>query len=82
MPVSKEQAMTMFDYDLDVVMDNIRGLLRHYQIADWEAYLFFRKPDCPQSYVLKYEAVAGDGFAQKIVALHAAVDPPTTEEVE
>ena len=70
MTVTKEQAMTMFDYDLGVVMDNVRGLLRHYPIADWEAYLFFRKPDCPQSYVLKYEAVAGDEFAQKMVALH------------
>lgn len=70
MTVSKEQAMAMFSHDLDMFMNDIRGLLAHYRIADWEAYLFFRKPDCPQSYVLKYEATAGDELAQKIVALH------------
>lgn len=72
MPVSKEQAMQMFDHDLDMFMNDIRGLLAHYQIADWEAYLFFRKPGCPESYVLKYEAGAGDGFAKQIVALHSS----------
>jgi hypothetical protein len=46
------------------------AMLSHYRIGDWEAYLFFRKPDCPDSYVLKYEATAGDGFAEKIVLLH------------
>jgi hypothetical protein len=73
MTVSKEQAMEMFSHDLDMFMDEIRGLLAHYRIGDWEAYLFFRKPDCPQSYVLKYEATAGDGFAKKIAALHSEV---------
>lgn len=76
MTVTKEQAMSMFDYDLGVVMDDVRGLLRHYQIADWEAYLFFRKPDCPQSYVLKYKSAAGDEFAQKIVASHVDSSTP------
>lgn len=71
MTVSKEQAVAMLDHDLGFFMNDIRGLLAHYRIGDWEAYLFFRKPDCPQSYVLKYEATAGDEFAQKIVALHA-----------
>jgi hypothetical protein len=70
MSVSKEQAMAMFDHDLNGFMNEIRGLLAHYRIGDWEAYLFFRKPDCPQSYVLNYEASAGDEFAKKIVALH------------
>ena len=73
MTVSKEQAMAMFDHDLGFFMNDLRGLLAHYRIADWEAYLFFRKPDCPQSYVLKYEATAGDEFAKKIVALHSEV---------
>lgn len=79
MTVTKEQAMAMFDHDLDMFMNDMRGLLSHYRIADWEAYLFFRKPDCPQSYVLKYEATAGDAFAQKIVALHTVVDTTTNE---
>lgn len=70
MTVSKEQAMKMFDHDLVLFMDEIHGLMAHYRIGDWEAYLFFRKPDCPGSYVLKYEAAAGDGFAKKIVGLH------------
>jgi hypothetical protein len=73
MTVNKEQAMAMFDHDLDFVMNDVRGLLAHYRIADWEAYLFFRKPECPESYVLKYEATAGDEFAKKIVALHSEV---------
>ena len=80
MTVSKEQAMAMFDHDLTFVMDEIRGLLAHYHIGDWEAYLFFRKPDCPQSYVLKYEATAGGEFAQKVVALHAAPAAPSPAE--
>lgn len=71
MTVSKEQAMQMFDHDLSMFMDEIRGLMAHYRIGEWEAYLFFRKPDCPESYVLKYEATAGDDFAKKIVGLHA-----------
>jgi hypothetical protein len=70
MTVSKEQAMAMFDHDLNGFMNEVLGLLSHYRIGDWEAYLFFRKPDCPGSYVLKYEATAGDEFAEKIVALH------------
>jgi hypothetical protein len=70
MTVNKEQAMAMFDHDLNGFMNEMRGLLSHYRIGDWEAYLFFRKPDCPGSYVLKYEATAGDEFARKIVKLH------------
>lgn len=80
MPVSKEQAMAMLDHDLSFFMNDIRRLLAHYRIADWEAYLFFRKPDCPQSYVLKYEATAGDEFAQGIVALHATPAAPSPGE--
>lgn len=70
MTVSKERAMEMFDEDLERFMNEMRGLLAHYSIPDWEAYIFFRKPDCPGSYVLKYEATAGDEFANQIVALH------------
>jgi hypothetical protein len=70
MTVSKEQAMAMFDHDLNGFMNEVRGLLSHYRIGDWEAYLFFRKPDYPGSYVLKYEATAGGEFAEKIVSLH------------
>lgn len=70
MTVSKEQAMTMFNDDLNGFMNEVRDLLGHYRIGDWEAYLFFRKPDCPDSYVLKYESAAGDGFAKQIVGLH------------
>jgi hypothetical protein len=70
MTVSKEQAKAMFEHDLNGFMNEVRGLLSHYRIGDWEAYLFFRKPDCPQSYVLKYEATAGDEFATQIVQLH------------
>ena len=73
MTVSKEQAMQMFDHDLSMVMDEIGGMLAHYRIADWESYLFFRKPGCPESYVLKYEASAGDDLAKAIVALHATL---------
>lgn len=62
--------MQLFNADLDALMDQINGMLAHYQIADWEAYVFFRKRDCPDSYALKYEAAAGDEFAQKIVDLH------------
>lgn len=70
MATTPERNMELFSTDLDVLMDQINGMLAHYQIADWEAYVFFRKRGCPQSYVLKYEAAAGDGFAQKIVNLH------------
>ena len=70
MSVTKERAMQMFDQDLNNFMDEVRGLLIHYSIPDWEAYIFFRKPDCPESYVMKYEATAGDEFAKRIVALH------------
>jgi hypothetical protein len=42
MTVSKEQAMAMFDQDLNGFTNEIRGLLAHYCIGDWEAYLFFR----------------------------------------
>jgi len=49
MTVSKEQAMAMFDHDLNGLMNEVRGLLSHYRIGDWEAYLFFRKPGCPGS---------------------------------
>jgi hypothetical protein len=62
--------MQMFNRDLEVFMDQLRGMLAHYQIADWEAYVFLRKPDSPDSYVLKYEAAAGDELAEKIVSLH------------
>lgn len=70
MTVSKERAIEMFDEDLERFMNGLRGLLAHYSIPDWEAYMFFRKPDSPGSYVLKYEANAGDEFAKEIVALH------------
>jgi len=79
MTVSKDQAMAMFEDDLDGFMNEVRGLLSHYRIGDWEAYLFFRKPDCPDSYVLKYEATAGDEFAEKIVALHRGGEVMTGE---
>jgi hypothetical protein len=74
MTISKEQAMAMFDHDLDGFMNEARGLMAHYRIGDWDAYLFFRKPDCAGSYVLKYEASAGDEFAKKIIALHTGQD--------
>lgn len=71
--------MRMFNQDLEILMDQLRGMMGHYQIADWEAYVFLRKPDSPDSYVLKYEAEAGDEFAQKIVDLHRqpAAEPRT-----
>lgn len=68
--------MRLFNQDLEALMDQIRGMLAHYQIAEWEAYVFFRKQDCPDSYVLKYEAAAGDEFAQKIVNLHRQGNEP------
>ncbi len=70
MTVSKEQAMAMLDSDLEGFMNEVRGLLAHYRIGDWEAYLFFRKPGHAGSYVLKYEASAGDEFAKKLARLH------------
>ena len=69
--------MALFNTDLNVVMDDIRGMLAHYQIADWEAYIFFRKSGCPESYVLNYEAAAGDSFAQRIVDLHRQEESQT-----
>lgn len=71
MSVSRKQAMEMFDHDLGFFMNDLRGLLARYQISDWESYVFFRKPEYPESYVLKYESVSGDKFARKIVELHA-----------
>ena len=68
--------MQLFNADLEVLMDQINGMLAHYQISDWEAYVFFRKRACPDSYALKYEAAAGDEFAQKIVNLHRQGDTP------
>lgn len=62
--------MQMFNQDLEIFMDQLRGMLAHYQISDWEAYVFLRKRESPDSYVLKYEAEAGDEFAEKIVDLH------------
>lgn len=76
MTVTKERAMQMFDRDLEILMDDLRGMQAHYQIADWEAFVFIRKPDCPESYVVKY-AAADDALAKQIVQLHAAT-PPTT----
>lgn len=73
MTVTKERAMQMFAHDLEMFMDEVRGLMVHYAIADWEAYLFFRKPGCPESYVLKYEATAGEELAKQIVDLHQQV---------
>lgn len=69
--------MQLFNADLEALMDQINGMLAHYQIDEWEAYVFFRKRDCPDSYVLKYEAAAGDGFAEQIVSLHRNGNAPT-----
>lgn len=69
--------MQMFNQDLEILMDDLRGMLAHYQIAEWEAYVFLRKPESPDSYVLKYEAAAGDEFAEKIVNLHRQPDAST-----
>lgn len=81
--VTSAQAMQMFKQDLSHLMDQISGMLAHYRISDWEAYVFFRKPGCPESYVLEYEAKAGDEFAGQIVAVHTgAVEQtaaPTSE---
>lgn len=71
MTVTKERAMQMFDRDLEILLDDLRGMQAHYQIANWEAFVFLRKPDCPKSYVVKY-AAADDAFAKQIVQLHAA----------
>ena len=62
--------MATFKQDLSEVMDDIRGMMAHYQIEDWEAYVFLRKPGSPESYVLNYEAAAGDSIAQRIADLH------------
>lgn len=78
MAVSSEEAMQMFKQDLSHLMDHISGMLAHYQISDWEAYVFFRKPECPESNVLEYEAKAGDEFAKQIVALHAGLSQQPT----
>lgn len=80
--MSEESArnMQLFNADLEALMDQINGMLAHYQIGDWEAYVFFRKRDCPDSYVLKYEAAAGDEFAQRIVDLHRNRNTPTNTQ--
>lgn len=72
MPVTKERAMQMFDRDLEIMMDDLRGMQAHYKIADWEAFIFLRKPDCPESYVVKYGAAGGE-MAKRIVELHRQV---------
>lgn len=72
----RSRNMQLFNADLEILMDQINGMLAYYQIGDWEAYVFFRKRGCPDSYVLKYEAAAGDEFAQKIVDLHRRGDAP------
>lgn len=77
--VSRERATQMFNQDLEIAMDNIRGLLAHYQIGDWDAYIFLRKVGRPDSYVLKYEAKAGDSFASEIVRLHQQSATPSPE---
>jgi len=70
MSVIKEQAMVMFDSDLENFMNEVRALMAHYRIGDWEAYLLFRKRGCAGSYALKYESSAGDAFAESLVSLH------------
>lgn len=72
----RNRAMSLFKTDLNVVMDDIRGMMAHYQIQDWEAYVFLRKPGCPESYVLNYEPTAGDVFAQRIADLHRLEGEP------
>jgi len=70
MSITKEQAMVMFDSDLENFMNEVRALMAYYRIGDWEAYLLFRKRGCAGSYALKYEASAGDAFAESLVSLH------------
>lgn len=62
--------MKLFNADLSVVMEEIRSMMDHYNIGDWESYIVLRKPNCPQSYVINYEAQSGDGFARGISDLH------------
>lgn len=67
--MNKDRAMQMFDQDLEILMDYLRGMQDHYQIGEWEAFVFLRKRDCPESYVVKY-AATDDEFAKRIVTLH------------
>lgn len=67
--MDKARAMQMFDHDLEILMDDLRGMQEHYQIGDWEAFVFLRKRDCPGSYVVKY-AATDDEFAKQIVETH------------
>lgn len=69
----RKRNMEMFDHDLSILMSDLRGMQAHYQIEDWEAYVLLRKPNCAESYVLKYEGQ--EDFAKQIVALHAAPEP-------
>lgn len=71
--------MRLFNADLDALMDQINGMLAHYQISDWEAYVFFRKRECADRYVLKYEAAAGDEFAEQIISLHRNGNAPANQ---
>jgi hypothetical protein len=63
----------MFDQDLEILMYTLESIQDHYAIIDWEAFVFLRKPGCPDGYVVKY-AATGEAFANQIVALHRHSD--------
>lgn len=79
--VTPKRAMEMFDRDLEILMNDLHGMQSHYNIADWEAFVFLRKAGCPESYVVKYAAI-NDGFAKQIVALHSGAAAATAAPVE
>lgn len=56
--------------DLNVGMTEVRRTLEHYNLGEWQEYLFVRRRGEPNSFIVLSHPRDESDFAEKLIAFH------------
>lgn len=59
-----------FNEDLGVLRSEIRAVLDHWGLKDWQEYLVVRKAGCPDEYTIIANPEDEGDFAERLMLLH------------
>ena len=56
--------------DLNVGMTEVHRTLEHYNLGEWQEYLFIRRAGCPDSFIVLAHPIDKSDFADRLIAFH------------
>lgn len=59
-----------FNDDLSISLSEVRAVLDHWNLKDWQEYLLVRRPGHPNSYIVFANPSDTSGFEERLMRFH------------